>query len=217
MYSDLNGSVKTKHEPRFINLRDRFKQQYGEVPHFFCRAPGRVNIIGEHIDYCGYSVLPAAIEQDFLMAYITTDDDEIQVANLDKAQYPLETISTDPFQKLRENAHFMNYFLCGYKAILAHDDDLKKLMEGKKPKGMKILIDSHVPAAAGLSSSSAYTVCAAVTTMHANGFTGEISQQKLAELTINAERMAGTACGGMDQTISIMGQMGTAKLIDFIP
>ena len=90
-------------------------------------------------------------------------------------------------------------------------------MEGKKPKGMKILIDSHVPAAAGLSSSSAYTVCAAVTTMHANGFTGEISQQKLAELTINAERMAGTACGGMDQTISIMGQMGTAKLIDFIP
>ena len=43
-------------------------------------------------------------------------------------------------------------------------------MEGKKPKGMKILIDSHVPAAAGLSSSSAYTVCAAVTTMHANGF-----------------------------------------------
>ena len=77
MYADLNGSVKTKHEPRFINLRDRFKQQYGEVPHFFCRAPGRVNIIGEHIDYCGYSVLPAAIEQDFLMAYITTDDDEI--------------------------------------------------------------------------------------------------------------------------------------------
>ena len=126
MYADLNGSVKTKHEPRFINLRDRFKQQYGEVPHFFCRAPGRVNIIGEHIDYCGYSVLPAAIEQDFLMAYISTDDDEIQVANLDKAQYPLETISTDPFQKLRENAHFMNYFLCGYKAILAHDDDLKK-------------------------------------------------------------------------------------------
>lgn len=39
----------------------------------------------------------------------------------------------------------------------------------------------------------------------------------LAELTISAERMAGTACGGMDQTISIMGEKGTAKLIDFVP
>lgn len=105
------------------------------------------------------------------MAYISTDDDEIQVANIDKAQYPLEVVSTDPFQKLRDGAHFINYFLCGYKAILAHDDELKKKMEGKKPKGMKILIDSHVPPAAGLSSSSAYTVCAAVTTMHANGLT----------------------------------------------
>jgi galactokinase len=39
----------------------------------------------------------------------------------------------------------------------------------------------------------------------------------MSELTISAERMAGTACGGMDQTISIMGQRGTAKLIDFVP
>ena len=97
VYPDLNGSIKNKHEPRFITLRDRFKQQYGVPPQFICRAPGRVNIIGEHIDYCGYSVLPAAIEQDFLMAYIPVDEDEIEIANLDKAQYPHETISTDPF------------------------------------------------------------------------------------------------------------------------
>ena len=36
-----------------------------------------VNIIGEHIDYCGYSVLPAALEQDFVMAYVISDDDKI--------------------------------------------------------------------------------------------------------------------------------------------
>lgn len=82
---------------------------------------------------------------------------------------------------------------------------------------MKIFIDSHVPPAAGLSSSSAFTVCAAVATSFANGLTDKISQPQLSELTITAERMAGTACGGMDQTISIMGQRGTAKLIDFVP
>lgn len=79
------------------------------------------------------------------------------------------------------------------------------------------MIDSLVPPASGLSSSSAFTVCAAVTTAHANGLLNKISQQRFADITIHAERMAGTACGGMDQTISIMGEMGQAKLIDFVP
>jgi galactokinase len=65
-------------------------------PAFFVRAPGRVNIIGEHIDYCGYSVLPAAIEQDFVMAYVASDEDTITIHNIDKDLYPSETISTDP-------------------------------------------------------------------------------------------------------------------------
>jgi galactokinase len=62
IYLDANGSLKQVHEPRYVNLSARFEQHYGFKPAFFCRAPGRVNIIGEHIDYCGYSVLPAAIE-----------------------------------------------------------------------------------------------------------------------------------------------------------
>ena len=82
---------------------------------------------------------------------------------------------------------------------------------------MKILIHSLVPAAAGLSSSSAFCVCTAITTMHANGLLGDLDQATLANLVINAERMAGTACGGMDQTISIMAKFNTAKLIDFVP
>ena len=60
------------------------------------RAPGRVNIIGEHIDYCGYSVLPAALEQDFIMAYVLTEDETITLNNIDKDQFPQEVISTDP-------------------------------------------------------------------------------------------------------------------------
>lgn len=95
---------------------------------------------------------------------------------MDKAQYPVETISTEPHQKMFDTAHFMNYFLCGYKSILAHNDEIKALVTGK-PKGMKILIDSHVPPAAGLSSSSAFTVCSAVTTAHANGVLDKIPQK----------------------------------------
>ena len=72
------------HEPRYTNLSARFKTLYGVKPSFYVRAPGRVNIIGEHIDYCGYSVLPAALEQDFIMAYVLTDDDKITLNNIDK-------------------------------------------------------------------------------------------------------------------------------------
>ena len=70
---------------------------------------------------------------------------------------------------MKEDAHWINYFLCGYKSILAHNESIRSLV--KKPMGLKIMIDSHVPAASGLSSSSAFTVCAAVTTMHANNIT----------------------------------------------
>jgi galactokinase len=101
------------------------------------------------------------------MAYIPSDDDEITINNIDKDEFPGEVISTDPHQKFRESAHWLNYFLCGYKAILALTSPLKDTV--KRLSGMKILIESLVPPAAGLSSSSAFTVCAAVTTLHANG------------------------------------------------
>jgi galactokinase len=67
---------------------------------------------------------------------------------------------------LKDSAHWTNYFLCGYKAILALNENIRSYV--KKPVGMKILIDSQVPPAAGLSSSSAFVVCAAITTMYAN-------------------------------------------------
>ena len=74
--------------PRYLEISRRFKELYGVKPHFYCRAPGRVNIIGEHIDYCGYSVLPAALEQDFIMAYVPSPDDQIIINNVEKDLYP---------------------------------------------------------------------------------------------------------------------------------
>ena len=149
------------------------------------------------------------------MAYIPSDDGQIVINNIDKDVYEQTTLTTEPTQAFRESGSFVNYFLCGYKAVLAFDSPVKDQVA--QPRGMKILIDSIVPAAAGLSSSSAFTVCAAITTAHNNGLLDQIDQAKMAELTIAAERHAGTACGGMDQTISIMGQFNTAKHISFVP
>ena len=149
------------------------------------------------------------------MAYIPIDKSEIEVNNIDKDQYPTERLSTDPFQKFKEGHHWINYFLCGYKAILAIDE--KYYSKVPNPKGFKILIDSHVPPAAGVSSSSAFTVCAAIVTMHANNLGEVIPKGDLSRMCVTAERLAGTACGGMDQTISIFAEMDKAKQIEFNP
>ncbi len=78
-------------------------------------------------------------------------------------------------------------------------------------------MDSRVPIAAGLSSSSAFTVCASLVTMHANGIMDKVPKGDLSKICTTGERLAGTACGGMDQTISIFAEMNKAKLIEFNP
>jgi galactokinase len=62
IYENVGTNIKEKHEVRYCDIMNRFKKAFGTLPTFYARAPGRVNIIGEHIDYCGYSVLPAAVE-----------------------------------------------------------------------------------------------------------------------------------------------------------
>ncbi|KAB0375302.1 hypothetical protein FD755_013794 [Muntiacus reevesi] len=64
-----------------LKLKEMFNSKFGSIPKFYVRAPGRVNIIGEHIDYCGYSVLPMAVEQDMLIAVEPVKTHILQLAN----------------------------------------------------------------------------------------------------------------------------------------
>jgi galactokinase len=64
-------------------LLRQFETTFNQKPDFFARAPGRVNLIGEHIDYCGYSVLPMAIEHDIIIAASSNQTSQIHLANFD--------------------------------------------------------------------------------------------------------------------------------------
>ena len=217
IYIDTNGSLKNVHEKRYLNWSSRFEQLYEEKPQFFVRAPGRANIIGEHIDYCGYSVLPFALEQDFIIAYSKSTRKEIRINNIDMALFPEEILETEPRQKMRETAWWINYFLAGYKSVMWSPEIEEEIKNGFEPTGLKVFIDSNVPMEAGVSSSSAFTVCTAILSLHANGFLDKFDRTKLANYIINGERLVGTASGGMDQTISLMAEKGEAKFIDFHP
>ena len=199
------GSKQNKQ--RYERLVAKFEERHGRKPDFLARAPGRVNIIGEHIDYSGYAVLPMAVEQDVAMACGRNDERLLTLSNTLES-YSQHSRSTRESPSIQGHEWY-NYFLCGYKGVV---DDLGV----REPVGMDVMVDGNVPPSAGLSSSSALVCCAALATAYANKIVMPIKQE-FAELCAKCERYIGTEGGGMDQAISFLGEHGKAMLIEFNP
>ncbi|XP_053175787.1 N-acetylgalactosamine kinase [Scomber japonicus] len=193
---------------RLQKLKEAFETKYGKSPLFYACAPGRVNLIGEHIDYCGYSVLPMAIEQNILAAVSVNNSGTIELANTNP-QYNVFTVScSEDIAIDRDNPKWHYYFLCGVKGIQEKC--------GIAPlSGMSCVVDGTIPPSSGLSSSSALVCCAGLVTMEANQ--KSLPKVALAEICAKCERYIGTEGGGMDQSISFLAEKGTAKLIEFQP
>jgi N-acetylgalactosamine kinase len=235
LYDDENLSYQTN---RYQELINKFSSVYNnEKPCCIVRAPGRVNLIGEHIDYEGFPVLPMAIENDIVIAIGVKscktkeispqelnstpqselsefsisinhfDSSKFKSFNLEKIQ-PLENI------KLITPHDWVNYLIAGFNAV----NSFKKNHHLKNQiSQINLLVTGNVPTSSGLSSSSALTVASALTFVKVFSLENKISKRELAEATINYERSVGTACGGMDQTISIYAEKNKAKLIEFHP
>ncbi|KAJ2713423.1 galactokinase, partial [Coemansia spiralis] len=195
---------------RYARLARAFEDAYGAAPEFVARAPGRVNIIGEHIDYCGLPVFPMAIAPDTLVAVRANGTDRIRLANVDSAKYPARELccSRDVFAIDSTVHEWSNYFLCGYRGMLEH--------AGRSSgEGLDVLVDGAVPAGSGLSSSAALVCATQLAVQRTNGL--DLSQTELATVAAAAERYVGVNSGGMDQTASIMGRRGSALFIEFYP
>ena len=133
---------------RYGRIGAAFRSAFGGVePTFFVRAPGRVNLIGEHIDYHGYSVLPMALgTQDVVIAGASVGGIEkgIQVANVD-VRHESATIPADPNAKVPfdEGVKWYQYVQCGYKG--AFDYAAKAGCGGNEPQGLRLIVDGAVP------------------------------------------------------------------------
>ena len=88
VYPDLGCLYSSDNSGRYQLIIDSFTEIYGRRPEFIARAPGRVNIIGEHIDYEGYGVLPAAIEKDCLIAVGCNESKNVVINHAHKKLYP---------------------------------------------------------------------------------------------------------------------------------
>ncbi len=96
----INTLYSSNAEERYNNIIAIFEKRYGSRPDFIARAPGRVNIIGEHIDYEGYGVLPAAIEKDCLIAVKRNSSEDIRLGHVLEDLYPSTIIPVDPHQNV---------------------------------------------------------------------------------------------------------------------
>lgn len=186
---------------RWNGLLSQFESTYGQPAQFVSRSPGRVNIIGEHIDYSLYSVLPMAITADALLAVSTNLEPtkpgtfKIQIANVQAVKFPAHEFDI-PFDAVDIDAtvhEWTNYFKSGLRGAL----ELLRKKHGAdfKPKSMKILMDGTVPAGGGLSSSAAFVSASALAVMVANG-EQTVDKTELTELAIVSERAVGVNSGG---------------------
>nr|XP_033328322.1 N-acetylgalactosamine kinase isoform X2 [Megalopta genalis] len=154
-----------KLEDRMSTLAARFSKKYDVSPSFFVRVPGRVNLIGEHIDYCGYAVCPMAIEQDILVAVAVSRDDRIRLTNMESKYKDFQCNLKDVSACIEDaggGPDWYKYFLCGVKGAL------EVMPEEVVPSGMLAAVWGNVPPNSGLSSSSALVSAAVLLTVHAN-------------------------------------------------
>lgn len=181
--------------------KDALLSRYGVTSNTVAVAPGRVNLIGEHIDYCDGFVLPFAIERAIVIAAAQNGTSEIRVATSSDAEGAVIPLGAP--QEISD-PKWSNY--------------LRGVIEGFRLRGIAVpgfdaFIVSSLPVGAGLSSSAALE-CAMATLLE--GFTGiSLGTREKALLAQKAEHdFAGVPCGIMDQFASAFGKEDQLILID---
>lgn len=195
---------------RVSQLKAQFASEFNRSPSFIVRCSGRVNIIGEHVDYCGFPVLPMAIEQTILLAVAPSEDNLLHLKNINPKYKPFKcNINTFTIDLPEASGpEWYKYFLCGVKGVLEH-------IAPQIPKGMAVVLSGNIPPASGLSSSSAVVSASVLCCAFLHNV--PLVKQTLATVSANCERYIGTQGGGMDQAIAFLAKQGTAQFIEWNP
>jgi len=189
--------------PLLQRLLATFANAYDAAPAQVHRAPGRVNLIGEHTDYNDGFVLPCAIDYQTLVAASPRDDGLLRVVTADYAGASDEFRVDAPITP-RPGAPWANY-VRGVVQMLRQ--------RGLALRGAELAIAGDVPQGAGLSSSASLEVAVLQALNTLQGL--QLGPTDIALLAQQAEnQFVGCQCGIMDQLISARGQAGHALLID---
>ncbi len=176
----------------------KFEQHFNGSPRVF-RAPGRVNLIGEHTDYNDGFVFPMAIDFYTTVAIVPTNDRKLYIhsENMD------ELIAVDLNDNKKQKA--WSDYIAGMAHVLES--------EGVNIPGASIYVESDVPVGAGLSSSAALEISSGLALIKTAN--AALKDKNLALLGQKAEnQFVGMNCGIMDQYISVFGKADHALFLD---
>ncbi len=180
-------------------IEKKFTELYKTTPHQF-RAPGRINLIGEHTDYNDGFVMPAAIDKEVVYAVNITGTEKIRMFAFDLNESYESGISN-----LKRDPKKWPDYLSGVVDQL--------LRSGKKIKGFDCVFGSDIPIGSGLSSSAALECGLAYALNELLEL--NIDKMHLAKLCQRAEQeFAGLNCGIMDQFASLFGARGKVMKLD---
>jgi galactokinase len=185
---------------RRSTILERFRARFSADPHVY-RAPGRVNLIGEHTDYNDGFAMPAAIEFYCWVAVSTREDRRLSIYS--------EEFSASADADLDSASHQPSKTWSDYPVGVA----LQLEQAGFNLRGANLLIESEVPMGAGLSSSAAIEVATAMALADQSGWS--LDRVQLAQLCQKAENeFVGARVGIMDQFVSLHGQEDHALMLD---
>ncbi len=194
-------------------LARMFSEKYGFSPRGFSFAPGRVNLIGEHTDYNGGFVFPAAISQGIGWVFSPTEDSRVEIYSADFDESfsgSWEDFASDSFWRNYRNSESRKSWL-GYVAGVYVV--FKSSYGFSSSKGMRAVFGGNLPMGGGLSSSAALENSFMALLESLSGISLECKERAL--LSQKAENeMVGVECGIMDQLASSCGKSGKAMFID---
>ncbi len=178
---------------------EKFQGHFEGQPRVF-RAPGRVNLIGEHTDYNDGFVFPMALEDYTTVAISSRDDRMLNIWSKNMSE--MSTVALDDNETKRGN---WSDYIAGIARMLE--------LSGFSLPGANIYLESNVPVGAGLSSSAALEISSALALLSI--VNGKIPNAELAKLGQRAEnQFVGMNCGIMDQFISVHGEKDHALFLD---
>lgn len=190
-----------------MEVPSEFSQHFNHLPDFLVRAPGRVNLLGEHVDYNDGFVLPAAIDRAVHLAFSPVEGRPITLVAHDLN----ERVEFDP-ERLEEKCDISGKPLPSWALYPAGVAWVLR-NAGYPVTGMQAVYSSNIPIGAGLSSSAAVEVGFALAWQTLGGWL--MDRLTLAQLSQKAENQyVGVACGLMDQFASANGVKGHALYLD---
>ncbi len=230
--TEIYGSDEALREERrstFLGVLEEFVRRFGlERPVVLTRAPGRINLMGRHVDHRGGYVNVMAISREIVLVAGARDDDLVSLTNLHSDEFPerqfhiggllqtanwcdwMDFINSVTVQQVMEGSRgdWSNY---AKAAVLR----LQHACPDHRLTGMDCVVSGNIPVGAGLSSSSAIVVAVAEASVALNGL--QITLQQFVDLCGEGEWFVGSRGGSADHAAIRSGERGRVVRVGFFP